>query len=474
MVAARTAKGKFKIRQMQKARERAAAARKSALGGVGKVANSNAMPYAPANYSRAFGPPRPITTNLMPQTTGTDKQAIQQQLASFQKNWQSADKERMKEFEIKIKEARAEASTASNALFSSFNFTPAMKKLSMAVVNKELTLEERNEAKEKLKEILDKRNAKSGLYPQAKESEIQRGIRDSDPEELPQAPPAETPGTFSVERVEDAEKVEKDAEAKVKKSEVVMEEPEAESGVFSIDKATDFGTATQTPLPNDEDINRMNSQPNEPTSQPIKSKSPSGSIDPPTPPISAASAPGDQGSLVKKEKAILAPGIAGTEESTSQPEAVKQPGSMDQKEPVSTGPELRGQAQLPTPRDMPSQPTVRMQTAADEPIQTPVQPSIKQSSYISSIDLDLPAKGNTGRKRDEIMASIRAQSDLEDRLRDVGERPLGSINVGEGDSSKRRASENPTIPPIRPDQSIGKTAGRAYTSQQMDEIQELA
>ena len=152
-----------------------------------------------------------------------------------------------------------------------------MKKLSMAVVNKELTLEERNEAKEKLKEILDKRNAKSGLYPQAKESEIQRGIRDSDPEELPQAPPAETPGTFSVERVEDAEKVEKDAEAKVRKSEVVMEEPEAESGVFSIDKATDFGTATQTPLPNDEDMNPMNSQPNEPTSQPIKSKSPSGS-----------------------------------------------------------------------------------------------------------------------------------------------------------------------------------------------------
>jgi hypothetical protein len=115
-----------------------------------------------------------------------------------------------------------------------------------------------------------------------------------------------------------------------------------------------------------------------------------------------------------------------------------------------------------------------MQTAADEPIQTPVQPSIKQSSYISSIDLDLPAKGNTARKREEIMASIRAKSDLEDRLMDVGERPLGSINVGEGDSSKRRASENPTIPPIRPDQSIGKTAGRAYTSQQMDEIQELA
>ena len=132
---------------------------------------------------------------------------------------------------------------------------------------------------------------------------------------------------------------------------------------------------------------------------------------------------------------------------------------------------------MPTPRDMPSQTTVRMQTAAFEPIQTPVQPSIKQSSYISSIDLDpkhLPAKGNTGRKREEIMASIRAKSDLEDRLMDVGERPLGSINVGEGDSSKRRASENPTIPPIRPDQNIGKTAGHAYTSQQMDEIQELA
>jgi hypothetical protein len=115
-----------------------------------------------------------------------------------------------------------------------------------------------------------------------------------------------------------------------------------------------------------------------------------------------------------------------------------------------------------------------MQTAADEPIQTPVQPSIKQSSYISSIDLDPRAKGNTARKREEIMASIRAKSDLEDRLREVGERPMGSVNVGEGDSSKRRASENPTIPPIRPDQSIGKTAGRAYTSQQMDEIQELA
>ena len=276
MVAARTAKGKFKIRQMQKARERAAAARKSALGGVGKVANSNAMPYAPANYSRAFNAPRPITTNLMPQTTGTDKQAIQQQLASFQKNWQSADKERMKDFELKIKEARAEASNQSNALFSSFNFTPAMKKLSMAVVNKELSLEERNDAKEKLKEILDKRNAKSGLYPQAKESEIQKAP--TDPEELPQAPPMETDGTFSVERVEDAEKVENDAEEKVRKSEIVMEEPEPESGIFSIDKATDFGTATQTPLPNDEDMNPMNSQPNEPTSQPIKAKSPA--IDP--------------------------------------------------------------------------------------------------------------------------------------------------------------------------------------------------
>ena len=69
----RTSKnGKFKMAAIAKNRARNAAARKLALGGVGRVVNSNAQPYASSNYSRAFGPPRPITTNLMPQTAGSD------------------------------------------------------------------------------------------------------------------------------------------------------------------------------------------------------------------------------------------------------------------------------------------------------------------------------------------------------------------------------------------------------------------
>ena len=67
----RTSKnGKFEMIAIAKNRARNAAARKLALGGIGRVANSNAQPYASSNYSRAFGPPRPITTNLMPNTIG--------------------------------------------------------------------------------------------------------------------------------------------------------------------------------------------------------------------------------------------------------------------------------------------------------------------------------------------------------------------------------------------------------------------
>ena len=155
MVKARTARGKFKLQIMKKARD--TSQKREALGGLGKEANSKSIGFAPANYSRAYGAPRTVTPNIVPQQ---GDQGFKQAFSTFIKDYRAEQKQSMRSVEDKLKEIRAESKNQTDAVFSAFSFTPQQKRLAMKVVDKNLDLEERHEAKAQLNDSLAKRRDK--------------------------------------------------------------------------------------------------------------------------------------------------------------------------------------------------------------------------------------------------------------------------------------------------------------------------